>query len=257
MKQHIVQGRGAPTKPPFALLQHYIDLDTGETYIARGTDYKTDWGGPLLDKVAVLDLFNEFEEALSRGEGLNSIVELPVIEVNGKRIVEISLPALSGRFIMVVDPTDSVESYEIHPVMPFNSTIRKGMEFKIFNNTLAEPKLVHGTDVIYTSGSVPITPAIQIKGVVTVKHVAIVNDKREWLVYGDTSRDNTYSATVADNAAKLDGFTRQQIIAEARLMSDNTRRFGGLEIGAFQTDIEADTSLDVLRLKIDALASGT
>lgn len=255
MRQHIEKGRGAPSKPPLALLQHYLNLDTGETYISRGTDYKEDWGGPLLDKVAIDALLHEFEEALSAGEGLNSIVTLPVIEVNGKRIVEISLPAYAGRFVMVVDPTNSLETYEIHPILPHLATIRLGLEFKVFNNTKAEPSLKSGTETIFTSGSVPITPTVQLNGVVTVKHVGIVDDKRQWLVYGDTSRNNTHAASTADNAARLGGSTKEEIIAEARLFSENSRRLGGYEASTFQTDIEADSSLDGLRLKIDSLAN--
>lgn len=255
MKQHIYKGRGAPSTPPPDLLSHYIDLDTGESYISRGTNYKEDWGSPLLDKKAVTDLLNEFEEALSRGEGLNSIVEMVVSVIDGKRLVEIQLPLYAGRFVSITDPTDSVEAYEIRPVLPFGETVRKGLEFKVFNNTLAEPIVTHETDIMFISGSVPIAPSIQIKGVVTIKHVAIVSDKRQWLVYGDTSRNNADSVAVAENAAKLDGFTRQQIIAEARLISDNTRRLGGLEGGAYQTDLEADTALTVVSAAIDSLTA--
>jgi hypothetical protein len=254
MRQHLKKGRGVPIDPPTSLSQHYIDLDTGEHYISKGTDYVTDWGGPLLDKDAVDAILNEFQESISNGEGLNSIVELAVKEVDGKRIVEINLPALAGRFITILDPTNNPLPYEIHPVISYNSTIRIGMEFKIFNNTLAEPMLLHENDVIFTSGSIQITPSIQIKGVVTIKHVAIVFDKRQWLVYGDTSRDSSYSATVADNAAKLDGFTREQIIAEARLLSENARRLGGLDGDSYQTDAEASNALLLLSNTFNSLA---
>lgn len=255
MKQHIYKGRGVPSTPPPVLSAHYIDLDTGDSYISRGTDYKEDWGSPLLDKKTVVALLNEFEEALSRGEGLNSIVEMEVSLIAGERVVEIHIPVNAGRFVSITDPTDSVEPYEIRPVIPFGETIRKGMEFKVFNNTRAEPTVTHETDIVFISGSTPIAPSIQIKGVVTVKHVAIVDDKRQWLVYGDTSRNSNDTVAVAENAAKLDGFTRQQIIAEARLISDNTRRLGGLEGGSYQTDLEADEALTVVSAAIDTLTA--
>jgi hypothetical protein len=255
MKQHLKKGRGVPRDLPTSLSQHYIDLDTGEHYISKGTDYVTDWGGPLLDKTAVDAILNEFQESLSNGEGLNSIIELAVQEVDGKRIVEINLPTLAGRFIKIVDPTNNPLPYEIHPILPYNSTIRIGLEFKVFNNTSAEPVLLHENDVIFTSGSIQIAPSIQINGVVTIKHTSIVADKRQWLVYGDTSRDSSNSAAVADNAAKLDGYTREQIIAEARLLSDNARRLGGLTGDAYQTDSEADAAVLTLTAKINTLAT--
>lgn len=255
MKQHIHRGRGEPVDPPPYLLAHYVDLNTGETYISRGTSYKEDWGSPILDKATLVSILNEFEEDLSKGEGLSSIVELIVTEIDGRRIVKVDVPLYAGRFISITDPTNSEDSYEIVPVIPYNETIRMGMELKLFNNTITEPTITHETDIMMISGSIPIAPSIQIKGVVTIKHVAVLGDKRRWLIYGDTSRSNTNAVAVAENSAKLDGFTRQQIITEARLMSENSRKLNGMDSAAYQTDIEAETTLGVVTAAIDAITT--
>lgn len=255
MRQHITKGRGAPLKIPSELHQHYIDLNTSEIYVSRGTEYVEDWGQPLLDKNTLDALLHEFEESLFTGDGLNSVQTVEVTDLGDRRVAYIELPAMAGRFVMVVDPTDNPAPFEIELRLPYRDTVRRGLEFKVYNATQSEPTLVHENDTIVLAGSVMVAPGIQIEGVVTVKYVSDRDSKRKWLVFGNTTRDAMSTVGLAANAAKLDGYTREQIIQEARLLAEDTKRMIGIDGADYTTEAELDKAFGDVVEVVDRLSS--
>jgi hypothetical protein len=253
MRQHVIKGRGVPNSPPDHALQHYLDLDTGETYISRGDEYTEDWGKPLLTKEDLETALHEFEEVLSRNEGLNPISLLEVQERDGVRFVTVDLPDMAGRFVIVTDPTESQEPYEIRLTLPYNGTVRLGLETRLYNDTLAEPVVVSDDDVIKVAGSLGVRPAIQVNGVVTIKYIGTHGAVRKWLIHGNTSRDANASALMAENSQRLDGYTREEIITEARALANDAKRLVGIPGADYSTDLELDDAFGSISTAIDTI----
>lgn len=241
MKQHVFKGNGRPTFVPPEIQAHYLDLETKEVYIARGVVNHLDWGNPVLDVTTLTTYLEEFETNLANGAGLNQVVDMLVQLDNGQKVVYIDIVDVVGKFVRINDNTDQPGNYEVRLRSPEGELLRLGSEFKIFNETELEPGLIHETDVLTVSGSLPTTDAIQRNGVVTVKYFVDRGMVRHFVVFGDTTRASSGAVPLAENAALLNGRSYDEIVQQIKATLDD----------GLATDQEVSTVLQELASSID------
>lgn len=245
MRQHTLKGRGAPAFIPSEVQAHYIDLDTQEIYISRGTERIEDWGNPILDRTTLDVLLAEFENDFNNGTGLNPIVEIPVTVVGTERVAIIPVMANIGKFVRVYDPTDSVEPFTIILETEVGVFMRRGAQFMLYNDTQVTPTFDSAQDTVVISGSLSITAGIQANGVCTVKYVKDAGAYRNWLVFGQTTRDAGASVALAENATRLNGMNLAELLQHVKQTMDD----------GMATDAELEGSLTELATALSAAAT--
>lgn len=241
MKQHVYKGNGRPTFVPPDINAHYVDLETGEVYLARGDISPSDWGEALLDITALQQALDEFEQSIGNGVGLNQVIDFSVQLVGQTKLVYIDIENVIGKFVRITDPTDTEGNYEIILRYPEGTPLRRGTQFTLFNETSVEPTISHETDNLIISGSMPVTSGIQKNGVVTVKYYVDRGQTRYWVVYGDTTRNLSGSVPLAQNASMLDGRSFNDVVAQIKATLDD----------GLATDAEVSTVLQELASSID------
>lgn len=97
--QHVVSGNGAPTAIPPSNAAHYINLDTGEHYLASGTASVSDWGVPV---GRPLHLVQEAPGVLALADG-TAMVEVYAAEVAINSSFTLEVPVVTSGLVRSFD----------------------------------------------------------------------------------------------------------------------------------------------------------
>lgn len=260
MRQHTLEGRGAPTFPPGAVNQQYVDLDTREVYISTGNQYVSDWGTPFIRREDLSSVIDEMIASVTEGGDVDIPLDLPAFvdtEDNVKKIY-LDVPTVLGRFVRLTDPTEAPGPVKLIVRLEYGYTLRPGMRVSLYNSTGRELSVesTNQHDYIEFSGSRAVAPTVQIAGFVHLRYLGSRGAGGHYAISGDTNKSMAGTVEAAINSSLLQGMSVAQILAAAHAAGvENADKLGGLPAQDYVTHNHLSDAFEALTDAFTATAN--